>query len=100
VHPDGSLATAKDGVLEGITRRTVIEIGRADGRRVNVGTLRAEDIIGASEMFLTSTAGGVMPVATVDGVRLGDECPGPVTRRISSRYWELHGDSEHTISID
>jgi hypothetical protein len=42
----------------------------------------------------------VMPVASVDGVRLGEECPGPVTRRISSRYWDLHGKSEHTISID
>jgi branched-chain amino acid aminotransferase len=100
VRPDGSLVTAKDGVLEGITRRTVIEIGRADGRDVHVGTLRAEDVTGASEVFLTSTAGGVMPVARVDGTRLGDECPGPVTRRISSRYWELHGDSEHTIDID
>ncbi len=100
VHPDGSLATAKDGVLEGITRRTVIEIGRADGLRVHVGTLRADDITGAAEVFLTSTAGGVMPVASVDGIRLNEECPGPVTRRISSRYWDLHQDSEHTTSID
>jgi len=100
VHHDGKLMTAEDGVLEGITRRTVIEIGRADGRDLHVGPLSAEDVTGASEVFLTSTAGGVMPVASVDGVRLGDECPGPVTRRISSRYWELHGDSEHTVGID
>jgi branched-chain amino acid aminotransferase len=100
VRSDGSLMTAEDGVLEGITRRTVIEIGRADGHGVHVGPLRAEDVTGASEVFLTSTAGGVMPVASVDGVRLGEECPGPVTRRISSRYWDLHGKSEHTISID
>jgi branched-chain amino acid aminotransferase len=78
----------------------VIEIGRADGRDVHVGPLSVEDVTGASEVFLTSTAGGVMPVASVDGIRLGDECPGPVTRRISSRYWELHGDSEHTVGID
>jgi branched-chain amino acid aminotransferase len=100
VRPDGGLVTARDGVLEGITRRTVIEIGRADGRRVEVGTLRAQDVTSAAEVFLTSTAGGVMPVATVDGVRLGEECPGPVTRLISSRYWDLHADSEYTISID
>jgi branched-subunit amino acid aminotransferase/4-amino-4-deoxychorismate lyase len=100
VRSDGSLITPKDGVLEGITRQTVIEIGRADGRDVEVGTLRVEDIRGAAEVFLTSTAGGVMPVATVDGVRLHDECPAPVTRHISSRYWDLHKDSEHTASID
>jgi len=100
VRQDGSLVTAKDGVLEGITRQTVIEIGRADGRDVEVGTLRAEDIADASEVFLTSTAGGVMPVATVDGVRLHEECPGPVTRIISSKYWDLHEDSEHTTSVD
>jgi branched-subunit amino acid aminotransferase/4-amino-4-deoxychorismate lyase len=100
VRSDGSLITPEDGVLEGITRQTVIEIGRADGRDVEVGALRVEEVRRASEVFLTSTAGGVMPVATVDGFRLHEECPGPVTRRISSRYWDLHHDSEHTVSID
>jgi len=100
VRPDGSLITAKDGVLEGITRQTVIEIARADGRDVEVGTLRVDDITAGSEVFLTSTAGGVMPVATVDGVRLHEECPGPVTRSISSTYWDLHTDSVYTTAVD
>ncbi|WP_330255742.1 aminotransferase class IV [Nocardia sp. NBC_00565] len=100
VRQDGSLITAKDGVLEGITRRTVIEIARADGREVHVGDLRVDDLVDASEVFLTSTAGGVMPVATVDGVRPHDECPGPVTRLLRDRYWDLHADSEHTFNVD
>ncbi len=100
VRPDGSLITAKDGVLEGITRQTVIEIAHADGRRVDVGSLRADDITEGTEVFLTSTAGGVVPVATVDGVRLQAQCPGPVTRFISSTYWELHSHTEYTTDID
>ncbi len=61
VRPDGSLITAEDGVLEGITRRTVIEIARADGRRVDVGPVRVDDITEGSEVFLTSTAGESCP---------------------------------------
>jgi branched-chain amino acid aminotransferase len=40
----------------------------------------------ADEVFLTSTAGGVMPVTTVDGRQVGSGEPGPVTRRLSERY--------------
>jgi hypothetical protein len=41
-----------------------------------------------------------MSVATVDGVRLQDECPGPVTRSVISRYWDLHSNPAYTIDVD
>ena len=44
----------------------------------------------AAELFLTSTAGGVMPVTTLDGQPVGDGRPGPVTTALRDAYWALH----------
>jgi branched-chain amino acid aminotransferase len=97
---DGLLHTPGHGVLEGITRRTVIDIAREDGMQVVVGDLPVNDLYRATELFLTSTAGGVMPVATLDGQPVGDGRPGPVTMRIRDRYWELHRDPRYSQDVD
>lgn len=84
----GRLATPRAGVFEGMTRRTVFELC-ADlqiaclERTIDAGALRRAD-----EVFVTSTAGGIMPVTRVDGITVGDGRPGPLTRRIEETYWE------------
>jgi branched-chain amino acid aminotransferase len=97
---DGILSTPGSGVLEGITRRTVLDIAREDGMRVKVGDLPVDDLYRATELFLTSTAGGVMPVATLDGNPVGDGRPGPATMKIRDRYWELHRDPRYSQEVD
>jgi len=62
VH-DAVLRTPKQGVLEGITRQTVIELATEAGYKVEVDDMPVTDLYQADEIFLTSTAGGVMPVA-------------------------------------
>jgi branched-chain amino acid aminotransferase len=89
---DGALATPARGVLPGITRRTVMDLCERLGlacaaRAVTPGELRAAD-----EVFVSSTAGGVMPVCEVDGRPIGDGRPGPVTGRIRELYWAMHDD--------
>ena len=59
-----------------------------------IGTYRAQ------ELFLTSTAGGVMPVATLDGRPVGEGRPGPMSTAIRQRYWELHRDPRYTLAVD
>jgi len=54
----------------------------------------------ASEVFLTSTAGGVMPVTTLDDKPVGDGTPGPVTTELRNRYWQLHRDPRYTLPVD
>ena len=54
----------------------------------------------ATELFLTSTAGGVMPVATLDGRPVGDGQPGPVTTALRDAYWALHTDPRYTTKVD
>jgi branched-chain amino acid aminotransferase len=97
---DGALHTPETGVLEGITRRTVIELAPELGLEVRVGGLPVSELYRADEIFLTSTAGGVMPVATLDGAPVGEGRPGPVTTKIRERYWELHRDPRYTETIE
>lgn len=84
------LLTPGRGVLEGITRQTIMEIAETQADlRPSYADLTARNVVEADEVFLTTTAGGVIPVATVDGQALG---VGPVTSRLRAAYWEAHHD--------
>jgi branched-chain amino acid aminotransferase len=87
-------------VLEGITRRTVIELAREMRLEMVVGEVPVDALYQASELFFTSTAGGVMPVTTLDGEPVGDGRPGPVTMDLRARYWDLHRDPRYALPVD
>ena len=95
----GKLTTPVRGVLEGITRRTVIEIGQMLNIPVATRIVSAEEVRQADEVFITSTAGGIMPVTKVDGHLLGDGKPGPITLQLHKQYWSLHRDSRYVSPI-
>jgi branched-subunit amino acid aminotransferase/4-amino-4-deoxychorismate lyase len=46
----------------------------------------------ADEVFITSTAGGVMPVTRIAGQPVGDGRPGKLTAKLNDAYWSLHDD--------
>lgn len=94
------LYTPERGVLPGITRRTVLEIAEKSGITVHVTDLPVGDLYQAEELFLTSTAGGVMPVARLDGQPVGDGRTGPVTGQIRQQYWDLHQDPALSFAVD
>ncbi len=96
---DGMFVSPVSGVLEGITRRTVLELAADLGIPARLGTLTIDGLRGADEVFLTSTAGGVMPVATVDGELVGSGVPGPLTMQLRHAYWAAHSDPKYTVSI-
>ncbi len=54
----------------------------------------------ADEVFITSTAGGIMPVTKIDGRAVGSGTPGPVTEKLQQGYWMLHEDPRYTFKID
>jgi branched-subunit amino acid aminotransferase/4-amino-4-deoxychorismate lyase len=97
---DGTLRTPARGVLLGITRRTVIEIAGQLGLPVHAGDLPVGDLYHADELFLTSTAGGVMPVARLDGQPVGNGQAGGITAKIRARYWDLHTDPALSFAVD
>ena len=94
------LMTPESGALEGITRRTVLELAAAEGIKAEPATISEEAFRGASELFATSTAGGVMPIISLDGRPLGDGRPGPVTTLLRDRYWQAHSDPRYITRVD
>jgi branched-chain amino acid aminotransferase len=96
----GELYTPARGVLLGITRRTVLEIADQLGIPVHVTDMPVGDLYRADEVFLTSTAGGVMPVGNLDGLPVGAGGAGPVTTRIRQQYWNLHQDPALSFAVD
>jgi len=95
----GVVRTPERGVLEGISRRTVIELCGSLGIALRIEPVPATDLAGADEVFLSSTGGGVLPIAKVDGRALAGELPGPVTRRLQDAYWALHDDPRHRDEV-
>jgi branched-chain amino acid aminotransferase len=96
---DEKLITPAYGVLEGITRKTVIEAGETLKIPVEMRNVPAELIREANEVFITSTAGGIIPVTMVDNLKIGNGIPGPVTLRIHRKYWDLHQDPRHASPV-
>ena len=99
VVASGVVATPTTGVLEGITRRTVIELAREQGREVRERAVSADAVRRADEVLITSTAGGVMAVTSVDGAPVGDGTIGPVTRALRDAYWRLHDDPHFATPV-
>ncbi|MCA9184189.1 MAG: branched-chain-amino-acid transaminase [Pirellulaceae bacterium] len=77
------------GILEGITRQTVIELAEQSGRRVVQEAMTRHDVYIADECFLTGSAAEVIPVVKVDSRTIGDGKPGPVTKDLLDRFHRL-----------
>jgi branched-chain amino acid aminotransferase len=76
----------KSSILMGITRDSILQLAVAEGFDVEVGTLTVDDLQKADEVFLCGTACEVVPVAELDGRRIGRVSPGPVTEQISKAF--------------
>jgi branched-chain amino acid aminotransferase len=94
------LVTPESGALAGITRRTVLELAEVEGIKAAPATISEEAFRGASEVFATSTAGGVMPITSLDGRPVGEGRPGPVTALLRERYWQAHDDPRYITPVD
>lgn len=70
------------GILQGITRDTVIQLAREAGFTVEETILTPFDIHAADEAFLTGTAAEVIPMVSLDGRKIGDGKPGPITTKL------------------
>ena len=76
----------KSSILMGITRDSILQLAVAEGFKVEVGTITVEDLRQADEVFLCGTASEIVPVAELDGSRMGRGAPGPVTSQIRSAF--------------
>lgn len=80
------------GILDGITRRNVIEL--AEGRKIEVieRHILPDEIFKANECFLTNTSMEIMPVTFCDGTKIADSKPGKITRILMKDYKKLVED--------
>jgi branched-chain amino acid aminotransferase len=74
------------GLLPGITREFLFEIGAQIGVQVGDQVLRDDDLFGADEAFLTSTTREIVPIVQVDDRTIGEGRPGPVTRALLEAF--------------
>ena len=98
-HVDGRWLTPGRGTLAGITRRSLIELAREAGQRVDEDLLTDADLVRSDEVLVTSTAGGIMPVTVVDGRPVGSGVPGPLTRKLRDLYWASHQDPRYSTPV-
>jgi len=78
-----------DSILVGVTRETVFEIAGKQGLEVIEDRLIPYDLYTADEVFLASTAGGIVPVGEVDGRAISSGKPGPITQKVNELYLEM-----------
>lgn len=85
----GKLVTppVSDGVLEGITRDSIMTIARDMGYEVVESSIVRTDLYSAEEMFMTGSAAEVVPVRSIDGRVIGDR--GPMTKALQEAYFRI-----------
>ena len=74
--------------LDGITRKTVIELAHELGLTVTEKRLTRDEVYIADEAFFTGTAAEVTPIREVDGRVIGQGRRGPVTEQLQQRYFD------------
>ena len=75
-----------DGILEGVTRRVMLELCASLGVPAIEKTLQRHDLYIADECFLTGTGAEVVAVTRIDGRVIADGHPGPVTRKLLEAF--------------
>jgi branched-chain amino acid aminotransferase len=95
-----ALVTPAGNLLEGITRRAVFDLAEQLGVDAKTANLTAEELSEANEAFLSTTAGGIIPISRVNDRPLGNGAPGLRTTKIQQHYWEQRRAGWHGTSVN
>ena len=82
----GGIWTADKGILHGITRTIILEVLQTEKIPVNLIGYPFEKAYQLDEAFISSTSRGVLPVTKIDGRKIGNGMPGPLTMYIRDAY--------------
>ena len=104
---DGQLYTPNlEFVLDGITRRTVIDIAKEKNLTLIETRLTSESVYGADEVFFTGTAAEILPIVEIDGKKIADGQVGRITKGMQQTFFnivqakETHYQHHLTFLID
>lgn len=80
VVKDGVIFTPDRGVLEGVTRKSVFNVAETNDSPVQMEVVPVELAYGCDEIFMCTTAGGIMPITQLDGRPVNDGEVGPIIK--------------------
>jgi branched-chain amino acid aminotransferase len=89
IYKDGVLSTPHLGRLKGITSGAILELALKMKIRVFEGYITRHEVYNAQECFLTGTGAELIPIVKVDGRAIGEEKPGPVTKKLLNAFYQL-----------
>jgi branched-chain amino acid aminotransferase len=100
VIKDGKLLTPDANCLLGITRQTVFDLAKemnipAEACKIPVDAVRAAD-----EIFMCTTAGGIMPIKSLDDVPVSGGKPGPITMKLHTAFWKAHAEQKYSTPVN
>lgn len=97
---DGVVMTPVSGVLEGISRKSALEIAQSLGLPVQLREISKAEFMEADEVFLTSSGGGIVPITEVDTRILSNGKPGPITLKMRDEYYRWRKGGPHCTPIN
>jgi branched-chain amino acid aminotransferase len=97
---EGTVTTPEGNCLLGISRQTALDLLSEQNVQTVIGPLTPDELRGAEEVFITSTAGGIIPVTRIDHAPVSDGEPGPVTVRLKNLYWERNEQGWEGTPVD
>jgi branched-chain amino acid aminotransferase len=100
VIKDGKLLTPDANVLLGITRLTVFDLAEETNIEAKACKVPLETLRAADEIFMCTTAGGIMPVKSLDGKPVSGGKPGPITMKLHEAFWKAHDDPKYSTPVN
>jgi branched-chain amino acid aminotransferase len=97
---DGVVATPDFNMLEGISRLSAIDLCEELGLRCEIRKISADELREADEIFVTSTAGGIIGVSRIDGRIMNNDRPGPISQKIRETYWSKREEGWHADPVN
>ena len=95
-----SLITSDHGMLEGISRRTVLEMALEQGLKTEIRPLSLKGFLDTDEVFLLTSGGGVAPLTRVNNRVYQNGAVGPVTSALHATYWRWIHDPAYRTEIN
>jgi branched-chain amino acid aminotransferase len=97
---DGKLLTPDSSCLMGITRLTVFDLAKEMNMEAKACKIPVETLRAADEIFMCTTAGGIMPVKSLDNLPVSGGKPGPITMKLHQAFWEAHDRTEYSTPVN
>ena len=74
--------------LDGITRRTILDLAKELNIKYEIKKLKSEDVLKADEAFFSGTAAEIVPINSLDNKQIGEGKRGPLTEKLQSTYFD------------